>query len=724
VARVDSQDSENFIKNCINFGEVSSYQPTTSDIYVGAIAGVVVKANTSISNCYNLGVINNAKYLGLVCGLNYQSAESTSVSNFYDLSNPDVASVAGLNNGDLTVTNAYGYSETESTTANDVSKVSYETIAGGDNVYLGGIVGFVEAPSVFSVINCENYGDIVCTTAEKGYAGGIAGGIYTNHATVSDNKNMGDINVSLNNAGGIAGISCSDINSCANFGEIISSSNASGICVGGDSSVNYSFNRGKINETNIMDHNHNDAGGFEIYYKGALATDSGYYQSIREGDPKYENTDTNGKYWVGYYSQTIAHNCITVFDPNESPNNFMQYSKLGINSGGQIATNRNSTVDYPKTVEELKTSKTFNTGKVLGREVGPNEYEPRYTYLKGDIAASYSNKVSEYERSFMFLDFDDKEIPAALIVFDHVVTSNPQFKKTYHLHSVNVPEVNGNRTTILRTENGYNGKLVNDTLLPKAENLDIVVPTTDKDEYLVYGNRFYTSQLASGTDEGSAIRTDISPKNANKEDYFLNVMQMSDADSSEEPLETTLIEAETHTGVKIKDRVVMFGKTKERIFDKVTFGFDGEETYEISIADLKAGTWKVELNGEELTRSTATEDGGLLVFNGIGGLYTVTYVSDDVERNENTYIPKNVENKIKIILNNQYIYTDEPPIMENGRVLVPFRAVANGFSAEVLYDEISKTVTVTRYDREVKVTADSDTAYIAGNPSVLDVVNV
>ena len=191
-------------------------------------------------------------------------------------------------------------------------------------------------------------------------------------------------------------------------------------------------------------------------------------------------------------------------------------------------------------------------------------------------------------------DFDDKEIPAALIVFDHVVTSNPQFKKTYHLHSVNVPEVNGNRTTILRTENGYNGKLVNDTLLPKAENLDIVVPTTDKDEYLVYGNRFYTSQLASGTDEGSAIRTDISPKNANKEDYFLNVMQVSDGNSTEKPLEATLIEASTHTGVKIKDRVVMFGKTKERIFDKVTFGFDGEETYEISIADLKAGTWKVE----------------------------------------------------------------------------------------------------------------------------------
>ena len=56
----------------------------------------------------------------------------------------------------------------------------------------------------------------------------------------------------------------------------------------------------KINEINVTNHQHLDAGAFQIYYQGALAIDSGVYtgSSGRYGSPHCRN----------YYWRTIAHN--------------------------------------------------------------------------------------------------------------------------------------------------------------------------------------------------------------------------------------------------------------------------------------------------------------------------------------------------------------------------------------------------------------------------------
>ena len=65
----------------------------------------------------------------------------------------------------------------------------------------------------------------------------------------------------------------------------------------------------KVNEYNFANHQHLDAGAFQIYYQGALAIDSGLYSgsSGQYGSPHCQN----------YYWRTIAHNSLLVYDPQE-----------------------------------------------------------------------------------------------------------------------------------------------------------------------------------------------------------------------------------------------------------------------------------------------------------------------------------------------------------------------------------------------------------------------
>ena len=401
----------------------------------------------------------------------------------------------------------------------------------------------------------------------------------------------------------------------------------------------------KINELDIMEHNHQDAGAFQIYYKGALATDSGYYQSE---DGSYYGSPHH----TASTRQTIAHNCMLIYDENESADNF-KYSSAneGVNSGGQFFASKNNAVVFPDTVEELRNDVRFNTSKVLAHEHNEDVINPDYTYLKGDLAGAYSDKVTDYERSFMFLNLHDEKIPAVLIVFDHVVSSNADFEKTYLLHGVNAPEISGTRTILKRTETNYdgltyNGKLVNDTLLPKSDNVTITQVGESADDFLVNGVNYPATVASGGINEGGGIRTEIKPSIANEEDYFLNVMQITDADNNE-IMEAELIESQTHTGVKISDRVVLFGKTKEKN-NGAEFSFDGNGACKITGTDMEEGIWDIYKDGKYYMTQTVTDDRTIVSFEGEEGTYEIIpeknagiYSSEVFYDNLNSYNGKN-----------------------------------------------------------------------------------
>lgn len=415
----------------------------------------------------------------------------------------------------------------------------------------------------------------------------------------------------------------------------------------------------KIGEYNFANHNHKDAGNFILYYKGTLASESGMYQDYGS-IPHYS-----------YTKQTIAHNSILVYDPKESLNNFYR----NVNDGGQRNANEYTTLDG-------LLNGNAKVAEVLGQEIDPKHSgEPEYTYLKGDLTNAYSDKIKEFKRSFMFLNLFDEKVPGALIVFDKVTSSNPSFKKTWLLHGQSYPEINGNRTTWYTNKfesgNGYTyqGKMVVDTLLPKANNTEFnVVGGPEEGWNIINGVDYkYPNQLE--TREESAYRLEVSPKASGNTDYFLNVLQVSDAGENYYK-NAEMIDIEKYYGVKISDRVVMFSKSGERAKSALNIKIPNlSGTYKFTVCDVEAGVWEVECGGQKFD-AVVTQDGGVLAFTGVSGEIDAHLVSDSYDEiiqaaDDNSLTEKDTDDTIYVKYANNFAYMPEKPIIKNGKLMVP-----------------------------------------------------
>jgi len=372
----------------------------------------------------------------------------------------------------------------------------------------------------------------------------------------------------------------------------------------------------KINEYNFVNHQHNDAGSFQIYYKGPLAIDAGTYQGSAGG--------YNSPHNKNFCKRTIAHNSLLVYDPNEvfasSSYGGTDKSDFVANDGGQRLPGDGW--GPAKNLDEMLAG-NFKTGKILANGFGPSSQTPDYSYLKGDITEAYSSKVKELKRSFVFLNLKDSKIPAAMIVFDKVVSSNPDFKKIWLLHSIEQPEISGNQITIKRTKNGDNGMLVNTVLLPELTNADIVSVGGKGKEFWAFGVN-YPNAPRPGEDEANERgewRVEISPKKAVAEDYYLNVIQVAD-NTQKMLLDVKRIDSEKVIGVQIGDRVVTFSKNFETVGQSFSFSINGKGTYKLVLTDLLPGTWQVLKEGKVyLPAVLVRSDDGVLYFEGTAGEY-------------------------------------------------------------------------------------------------------
>lgn len=369
----------------------------------------------------------------------------------------------------------------------------------------------------------------------------------------------------------------------------------------------------KVGELWFANHHHLDSGHFQIYYKGLLAGDSGRYES-------YGNAHDGA-----YNKRTVAHNTMLVYDPSENMSYFGN-----VNDGGQrIAGGEQSTIAN-------LLSKNYKFGEVQGHEFGPDPLEPDYTYLKGDLTQAYStSKMSDFDRSFLFYNLKDDTHPAAMIVFDRVVSTNATFKKSWLLHGVAEPTVNGNQTVFRNDTLGYNGKLTVDTLMPAAENTKIEVIGGLNNDFWVNGVN-YPSTNKDGVSnppnldkihDTDGYRIEVSPKTPATTDYFLNVLQVGESNPDTPALPVQKIETTTHAGVQVADRVAVFSKNDGRTSQPVTFRFTGSGIFKINVADVYAGTWSIQKDGVNMGSVTATQEGGLLTFEGGAGSYTLTYNS-------------------------------------------------------------------------------------------------
>lgn len=357
----------------------------------------------------------------------------------------------------------------------------------------------------------------------------------------------------------------------------------------------------KINEYNFVNHQHLDAGAFQIYYRGALAIDSGVYggSSGKYGSPHCRN----------YYWRTIAHNTLLIHDPDEE---FAPDKGYG-NDGGQRLPNRRS---EPQNLDMLlDPANGYRTGSVLARGMGPDSANPDFTWLKGDITDAYSNKTRAVQRSFVFINLRNDETPAALIVFDRIVASDAEFKKSWLIHSLEEPQVSDHAVTIDRTEYGETGRLVLTPLLPKTGDRRIEKIGGPGREFWVFGENFANDQEpgdeARTSKEIGKWRIEISPKHPAQENLMLHAMQVT-THTGGTTLPVTLVDDGLLIGCRIdgpdEDWLVLFRSDGRQGDGPISFECQGDQPCHALITDLSAGTWQAQRGEDDPVTIEVTEE--------------------------------------------------------------------------------------------------------------------
>ena len=253
-------------------------------------------------------------------------------------------------------------------------------------------------------------------------------------------------------------------------------------------------------------HHHRDENSFTLFYRGPLAIDSGVYD---EGGA--EPGGYGGPHWRNYFTRTVAHNAITVFDPAQ----LMTLSGQRVtNDGGQIFR------EEPATLADLQ------PGGIAHLD-GITHYQntPDYTAVSGDATKAYDPvRVRLAQRDLIYLRATGRPHPM-VVVFDRVTSAQPQFEKHFLLHTVNEPTVHDR---LMVTEN-HGGRLSCLTLLPLDARLTLV-GGPGKEAWVDGANHPWVlrPRPQPGLEPG-AWRLEVSPGTARVTDYFLHILFVDDA---------------------------------------------------------------------------------------------------------------------------------------------------------------------------------------------------
>ena len=368
----------------------------------------------------------------------------------------------------------------------------------------------------------------------------------------------------------------------------------------------------RIKERSTANHEHYDAGTFEIYYKGALTTDGGVYNGY--GTP---HTDF-------YHQATISHNGLIIYDPAKKNN------EGGYYSGGQKGIGGTGSG-----LEQWNSNTNTYTGEVVGYEHGyvdGDKSQPLYAYIAGDISKAYPSDSAPYVGRRMLTVFTgDEEFPMVFFVFDDI-TSKQGCQRTFLLQisSPNAPEIDSENKTVI-TENG-DGKLVL-TCLTEGNVLFKGVGGRNTGKYDASKSKNYTvngKQVVpndNSRDDGHWGRVEITVVSAKANVTFMNVLYVTDKGNKNEADIDALKDAVGLEGGVFNGKIAgLFASARTGATEALSCTTKGKGNLDYYVSGVAAGTWSVTVDGKDCGTYTATEEGGLLTFSAPAGKVVITPV--------------------------------------------------------------------------------------------------
>ena len=348
----------------------------------------------------------------------------------------------------------------------------------------------------------------------------------------------------------------------------------------------------KIGGYTVGNHDHGDAGSFQIYYKGMLAGDTGFYDDY---DSYHHNV---------YHQATIAHNSIVVYNGNTSYG-----QKTGLST------------DDSMTYSEWVSAKTDSgkQGDVLGVSYKYDANgKPKYAYIAGDITSAYSPSStyakSVQRRMLTVFNTNSSDVPAYFFVYDRVKTGNANHQATFLLHTAAKPTISGNTVTVTSYSNNNKtgGQLVLQSVLGAGE----FVTYSGDQKYYVNGENY------SATDDGYWGRVEIKyPKGSTTDQTMLNVMYVTN-NGKTLSLPAMGFQTDKVDGAAIGNTVGVFLKNTTSNTDNITFtapntGSGNKVFYYVS--GMADGKWTITCGTQIINVTLDEDDGGLLVFNTYAG---------------------------------------------------------------------------------------------------------
>ncbi len=327
-------------------------------------------------------------------------------------------------------------------------------------------------------------------------------------------------------------------------------------------------------------HQHADAGSFQIYYRGLQAADLGQYHFY--GTP----------YDFNFCKRSISHSMMLAVDPEE------QFIRNSANDGGARFIQ-----SCPTTPEQARTDPTFANGDVLSADFGPSPQRPFYSYFSVNLTSAYSEKIEDYVRTFCFLNLDNERTPAALIVLDNMTTARREFRKYWQVNTLNPPETTPDGVILTNSSDGETGKVVLRMLRPGPEERDLQV-LSGRDANSVFGQ--YFTPPKPDRPEANGHRVMFSPSKEQANDVFLTVMSMSDVQATDLPV--ALVELPEAFVVSLADRVVVLSRTGRLLEQTLQVDVTGDDRCQLLLAGLAPGVWSIRDRDGRVQYNTRVDD--------------------------------------------------------------------------------------------------------------------
>ncbi|MBO5763297.1 MAG: hypothetical protein J6R85_05445, partial [Lentisphaeria bacterium] len=338
-------------------------------------------------------------------------------------------------------------------------------------------------------------------------------------------------------------------------------------------------------------HQHLDAGSFQIYYRGVPATDIGQYGYY------------GSAYDWNFNKSSVSHSVMLFYDPDQKTR--LMGEQYDLNSGTQ------EIIGWwpPAMLDELLTDK-YRNADLLGAGFGPDPVKPTYAFLSSDLTRLYPGRTSRYSRTMVFRNFNRKDIPGILLVYDRYNTAKAQVKPIFQLVTLCEPQQKNADVVIPCADYGRSSKLTLRPLSPAAPETTIL---SGDAAYTIDGVRLNLKRPNVNETTGSRIQF------AGGKNHALQAILIQDgsAETPEIPLQKL---ADGRFAIPLFDTLTILG-APEKASDSAEFTLTAET--KVLILDLKPGKYALSCDSKTLGSVTVAEKDGSFYAELPAGKYSI-----------------------------------------------------------------------------------------------------